>query len=427
MASIVSFGSASNSLPENLGAGKTTPASKDAKAVTLSPQEQIILNNHLGTLKQVMTSSGKPTPKALHALSIFTKDLIDHPGTDNMVNALVAMIKEPTADKPLTAEDVAVNAFVRYVHFMQKNHVEIKIIEEKLANKTQRLTYRECLLIDTLQEHSRFPIEMVLRAGITDNSYFNAAEEMIRLAKEHAFNGFKDGDVLFYDLVGRMSYLGPGPGFLEKITMRALNTNYAHVGVFFRGPGGKPYVADIQGSYNTRELTFGQMSYIRGKRVNPAKFTATKLSEAERVKAQERIGDIFSTIVAGKTYNIGISYPQQIGCVFSHRSSEPNTQLDKIKMKDGTQMLCSEFAGVGLMEAFDKFNKESSISLSNPFSEYELMTRLNPVRLLLNFGPHNAEDLVESGWEDVPPSDYANVLPMLPEFPKHTATNPPKK
>lgn len=426
-------GSISGSLPENLGVGRSAQYMATAKASPLSPQQQDILNRHLAIVKQLLTSTVPPTIKELEALSAYTKDLIERQDNGNIVSVLNEMIKN---DKPSNAEK-AINAFACFVRTMSKGHVEVSTISEKLK-QGNRLTYAECRLIDLLSYYDHFAQEMI-KAGIHDNTYFNRTAEVLKFARENAFKDFNEGDILFYDLAGRMHYMGPGPGFLENLSMKALGTNYAHVGVFYRSADGSPCVAQVQGHYSRAYLTFGQMSFIKALRINPAKFVAKEMTEADRQAAQKKIGGLITTAVGAakdKILTIGITYPQQAKCILSHVTSEPNTKLGKVKMSDNTYMLCSELAGISIMDAFDEYNKEEAAKgdkanpLKNPFSEYENMQRLHPVRLLNNFGPHNsAGERIESGWEPgpKPSADIEKLLPFLPAFPDVTSANPQKK
>lgn len=423
--SITGSGSASSSLPENLGVGSNYSSAATASAVELPPKLKAELDKNIETVKKLY-SNLKPTKAEVDVLNTYIIDLIEHPAKESVVDALKGMVKKDCS----STDENAVNGLALFVAKMKRDAVKMEIIQQKFKTGTA-LEYRECYLIDELAALEGFTNKMT-ESGVKDNKYINTASSIYKTAEENAFREFQDGDVLFYDIAAAEEYRGNSLGFFDRITMSALGTNYTHVGVFYRNDAGKPCVSEIQGRYSRHRLYFGQQCYIKGKRIEPSKLTATQLTAAERTEVQKKIGQLYSYITAGTNWDISITLGQQLGCVFSHTTSLPNTKLDRVKLKGGGEnLLCSEFAAKGLMQAFEEFNKEKhkvgtsqkEVILMNPFSEYEDLATLHPERMLVVFGPHKGTEKLDSAWEDVqlfPPGQFlplAKMLPQAPAFP----------
>lgn len=440
MSSAVSVGSASGSLPQNLGVGaqyyKPTVSSADVK---LTSKQNADLQKQIATVKKVYcgeTPQTKPTAQELESLSKYICELVENPGNGDVVETLKGMIKNDATSN----EEIAVNTFAMFVAKMNRDSIKMRIIQQKFNTGTA-LTYNECYLIDELPALEGFMD--AINANVKDNKYINLGKAILDTAEENAFREFQDGDVLFYNLDGATEYRGNNLNFWDKIalsaTKTALGTPYTHVGVFFRNMVGKPCVGQIQGKFCKSRLHFGQQSYIRGKRVDPSKLTASKLTEAERTEVQQKVGKIYAGIVSNTIWDINIGYGQQIGCVFKHTTSAPNTYLGNMNIKGGGEyLLCSEFAGKGLMQAFHKFNTDQpkvgiaqkQVTLLNPFYVYEDMACLHPERLLVGFGPNQGTAEADSGWEDVRPLPQGSFLPLgkiMPVMPDFPAASYPKK
>lgn len=435
MSSFGASASASSSLPQNLGVGYTAAAVQtNGKFVSLSEKDNMALNAQLTTVRKLYSTTIPPTTNELKSLSEYITLLITDPSKDNVVEALKGMIKSGT----ITTEQAGINSLALLVAKLKKDSVEVALVEKKLTGQL-KLEYSECFLIDALSALSEFA-EKIVAGGIKDNPHINRLLTIHHIAEENAFREFQDGDVLFYDRAASLQYGGSSVGFFDWITISSLGTNYTHVGVFYRDSKGRPCVAQIQGQYYRDRLTFGQQTFIKAKRVDPAKFTATQLTAAERLEAQKKIGDIFADIIAGNDWKIGITFGQQVNCVMSHKTSAADTLLGRVKVQGGkdVNMLCSELAGKGLMEAFDKFNKDKPkigvaqkvITLSNPFDPHEDMATLHPERLLVGFGPDQGTAKADSGWNDVVPLPAGtNFLPldkMLPAAARFPEASYPK-
>lgn len=449
----MSFGSvsSSSSMPRNLGVGNTQSAYKvknaNAVAIKLLPGDQTTLDRHLKVLSRLNEKKElRPTKEELQALSNYTEELITNPARHDVVQYLKGA-------RDIPGLHYYSHLYGDFISMAREKHVEFGQIAQKLQIGKIPLTYEECRLIDLLTPDSIFA-EVMFDVGITDNPHINNIRNIAIFAKKNAFKDFKDGDVLFYDMAGRMSYSGDSYGFLAKTVVSALGTKYTHVGVFFRDQMGRPCVAEIQAGYTQTFLKFGQMSYIKGKRIDPAQFTATTLTPEQRDAAQKRLGGLFARNVQGNSadkgrhWKLGITDAQQLYCVFGHTLSNPTTKLGQTKIKDGENVLCSEFVALGLMQSFDEYNKEMKIlraekekllenpfddeynaamrsqvaqefpDLSSPFSEYEYMAHVHPERVLDYFGPHKDNVKVDSGWQDV--ADFVDIealLPIAPGFP----------
>lgn len=450
-----SLSSASSSIPKNLGVGSTQGAAKaNAANIKLSVKDQDTVDRNLYVVKKIwINEDPKPTKEQLQALSKFTEELITNPSFKEMSDAIIGLQKQAEPGKSLSYEDRGVNVFGEFIKNMREYHVELSQIAQKFKGGQTPLSYSECRIIDNTKWTCQFANEM-LQLGVVDNPHFNNAVAVVDFANKNAFKDFQDGDVLFYDLVGRMAYLGKSVGILDNIVLTAMGTNYAHVGVFYRDSEGKPCVAEIQGGYARNYLNFGQMSYIKGKRIDPAQFIAKTLTPEQRTATQKSVGALFARIVKGtgenqeKEWKLGITMAQQIYCVFGHATSEPTTKMGQTKLKEGENVLCSEFAALGLIQSFDEYNEVMKIvraerekllenpfddeynafmqsqvadefpMLTSPFSEYENMKHFHPQRLLSHVGPHKDGVRVDSGWVDVPDNvDVSRMLPQLPGFP----------
>lgn len=456
--SVGSLGSASSSLPVNLGVGANQAQEKEAvfKLVNLDMQQRAQLENNLNVVRKLYSQKGdKPTSNELKMLSGYINHLVEDSSQHFVVEALQSMIKRDGA----TQDEFAVSEFAEFVAKLRKDHVEIAVVDYKFKHldNPMKLTCLECYLIDKLSNIVGFA-NKVFKAGLETNKHINHVKDIHATAEENAFREFQDGDVLFYELPSRMAYYDSSSGFFGNVMMTALGTSYCHVGVFYRNQQGKPCVAQIQGGYSRQRLTFGEQCFIKGKRIDPAKFMNTELTEKERLAAQKYVAGVYTNVVAGENYDIGITMGQQLGCIWSHTTSEPKTLLGRVKIEKPTKdeagnkqdvnYLCSEFAARALMEAFHKVNEANvTVGLNNkkvklvpPFDAFEDLASMHPERLLVATGPYKKGGTdenplpgtrIDSGWDDVSPlpaqTGFLPIDKMLPDVPRFPESSYPNK
>lgn len=309
-----------------------------------------------------------------------------------------------------------------FVITIRPHHASLAEIEKKF-DQGARLTTRECGLVDSLL-FSDFFARKLQMAGITKNPHINRIVKLNTIAQENNFSDFKDGDVLFYNRRAMDAYNGESCSVSNSIMEAALGTPYTHVGVFYRDAQGRPCVSHITDKHNRQPLHFGMQSFIHVKRVDPVKFTATELDEEARLGAQEAIGSIFARIV-NQDWKIKFSRWGGATCILSNFSWTDKTQLGKVKLEHGTKLMCSEFVGTGLMQAFQEFNMEKFlengevVALNTPFNPCEFLPRMHPGRFLVAFGPQQGGERVDSGWEEVTQqSEFTKkMLPQASPFP----------
>lgn len=420
----------------NLGIYSADALAKQAndKSVNLPLKEQYKVEVQLSTLKKILAAPPLPVgPNDKKSLDEFLARLIEDKESEDHAAFLISMMVPPAnIDKitihSLQQEAIQVNDLALFITFMRKNFVSIEQIDAKIM-KNQRLDYAECYLIDQLYRIGDFA-ESLYKAGITNNPRLNQVREILRFAENHAFSEFQNGDLLFYDLEGTKYYYGQTLDVADKVTILALGTRYAHVGIFYRDQHNKPCVTHIQGQHSRQFLRFGMQSFIRGKRIDPSKLTEENLTPEEKEQLQKKLGSDLSATTSNN-WKIGITLSQQLGSVFGHKTSQANTLLGRVKLRNDTNLLCSEFAATGIMEVFHTFNQSNyqisgkKITLINPFDPKEDLTSMHPERLLVGFGPAQGTAKAASAWQDVVPPEVkekeagiAALLPVKPPFPE---------
>lgn len=427
------FASASNSssLPENFGVGQTAAQSAYAAGPVkkLTAHDQGNLDGHLLTARKLNSddAASAPTEKELQALNSYIKLLIDDPTQEDVVNVLQSKvtIRKLHTDPFPTKEQAGINELGSFVNLIREKRIEIGIIEQKFKTGAQ-LSHLECQLVDRMANFTGLATKLS-KSGNNLNPHVEQFLRISRIAAANSFREFQDGDILFYDIFGRMAYRGQDVAFADKTTASVLGTHYTHVGVFFRDDDNRPCVAQIQGKYGRQFLGFGEQSFIKGKRIDPSKLTAAKLTEQEKLDAQKKIGHAIS-LIASEDHKFGITMAQQFACIMSHTTSNPEAGLGKTlldrtvdKNGKGVDYLCSEFAIRSVMEAVHRVNNNEAASkegnakfrFESPISEFEKVSTVHPERLLTHFGPHKGKERVDSAWEDVMPlSAGENFLPM---------------
>lgn len=410
----------------NLGVGKLHESKDILPSTAVAPKAAIgaqLSKEQLELIQKIILNKEISADEADKFRGL-VKTYIESKDTELLqkINALITdkkTLSKLTGDALLKA--TVINTFAQGIIQLNKDHEAIRIVEEKLL-KNKTLGYRECFLVDTLDRLKPF---IDLLGPASNNEHITRIKRIQEITQKQAWSEYQDGDLLFFDHVGRNAYFGDKTGILDSIVLSALDTRYTHVGVFYRNTEGRGCVAEISGEYRRTALDFGDQSYIRGKRIDPTKLTNVPLTEAEKVEVQKRIGDIFSTIAA-TTKKIKISRLHQIGCVLSHQSGDVVTELGKVKVEDNTSMMCSEFVAKALMEAFHEFNSkggmkfgDKTVLLKSPFDPSEQLEFVHPERLLVAFGPNqDSERLADSAWEDVvTPPQTAAILPTKPDFP----------
>lgn len=283
------------------------------------------------------------------------------------------------------------------------------------------LTFEECRLIDEIGKHKQAIFALGRIYPSSEHTFLGRLNAILTIAEKNTFADFQDGDLLLYDCEDMNAYYGQDVPLVDKATMLALSSPFTHVGVFFRDFNGNPCIAEIMGQFSTSRLTFGQQSYITRRRVNPNAFTAKKIEGEERTTLQNKFGQLFATTVTQKHWDIKYSVSRGVQSVLvSHREMDNKTlKLGVARLQNNVKMLCSEFVAVGLVHAFEAWNKSEQEQLREPFPRGESAAGMHPGRLLHAFGYQPLAS--ERGWEEPQMSNSPFRLPirdMLPNYRK---------